>query len=80
MQIFVRTLTGKQTEYAKTPSDYNVPKESTLHLVFRVRSDIQSLVTTLTGRTVTRDVEASDATDRVKDRRADDEIFVKVPD
>ena len=67
------------TSPTRTPSVYNVPNGSSLHLVFRVRSDMQSLVTTLTGRTVTRVVEASDATDRVKDIRADDEIFVKVP-
>ena len=67
------------TSPTRTPSVYNVPNGSSLHLVFRVRSDMQSLVTTLTGWTVTRDVEASDAIDRVKGRRADDEIFVKVP-
>ena len=48
--------------------------ESTLHLVLSLRDDTQ-----LTGRrTVTLDVEASDTMDKVKDRRADHEISVKV--
>ena len=62
MQIFVKTLTGKQTVHAKTLSNYHVQKKSTLHLASRLRGDTQ-----LIGRTVTLDVEASDTMDKVKD-------------
>ena len=37
-----------------------VQKESTLHLVLRLRGGMQIFVKTLTGRTITLDVEASD--------------------
>ena len=41
-------------------------KESTLHLVLRLRGGMQIFVKTLTGKTITLDVEPSDTIDNVK--------------
>ena len=64
---------GQQLQDAKTLHDYDVGDDATLHLVLRLRGGMQLFVKTLTGKTVSIEVEEGESIEDVKAKIAEKE-------
>ena len=57
---------GKQLEDNYTLGDYNIENDSNIHLVLRLRGGMQIFIKTLSGKTMTLEVDKTDSVESVK--------------
>ena len=61
-------FTGRELQDERTLSEYNIGHESTVHLSLRIETGYQIFVKTLTGKTITLEVEGDVTIREVKKR------------
>ena len=64
---------GRQLDNRKKLSNYGIGRDDTLNLILRLRGGMQIFIKTLTGKTITLDVEPSDTIENAKAKIQDKE-------